>query len=512
MFNSRSALIENPGDSLAGLHGLSEAVYGSASRGVSLPSFGGGLLRGSRREFLRRAACGFGAVAAAALWQSGEYAGVSAAEDAGSLAPKVPHHPPRAKHVIFLYMDGGPSSMDTFDPKPRLEREHGQPIKMKVQPTQFDNVGNVLKGLWPFHPRGESGLPISELLPYTAQFADDLCVIRSMTSAFSEHTNANYFLHTGHGLQGRPSIGSWASFGLGTESQDLPGFIVLNGGLIPPGGVDCFHNGFLPATHQGSIFKAGQHPVSDIDRLEASANLQRRKLQLMRQLDRQTLQQLGTHDALESAIANHELAFRMQTAVPEYVDTNQESRATQELYGMFAEYEPTRIYARNCLIARRLIERGVRFIELTCPGVGTDRWDQHSGLKEGHERNFRATDQPIAGLIADLKARGLLDETLLVWAGEFGRTPMAQGSDGRDHNPFGFTVWMAGGGAKGGMAYGATDDYGYYAIENKLEMHDLHATILHLLGIDHTRLTVRFGGRDMRLTDVFGHVVHDVVA
>ena len=464
----------------------------------------------SRREFLARAACGFGGVALAALAHDPAY-GVETV-DPGSLAARTPMFPTRAKHVIFLYMDGGPSQMDLFDPKPRLDKEHGEPIKVKVQPTQFDNVGTVMKCPWPFRNYGESGLPFGSIIPHIGAHADDICVIRSLTSEFSEHTNANYFLHTGHGLQGRPCAGSWVSYGLGTESRNLPGFIVLNGGLIPPGGLDNFHSGFLPATHQGSIFKPGANPVADLQRQEPTDELQRRKLGLVRQLDRHVVNSLGGHREIEAAVANYELAFRMQTAVPELTDVSHETKATQELYGLFSDYEPTRIYGRNCLIARRLIERGVRFIELTCPGVGVDRWDQHSGLKDGHEKNCRATDQPIGALLTDLKARGLLDETLVLYAGEFGRTPMAQGSDGRDHNPFGYSVWLAGGGVKGGMTYGATDDYGYHAIDKKLEMHDLHATMLHLLGIEHTQLTVRFGGRDMRLTDVFGHVVTDVCA
>ncbi len=463
---------------------------------------------GSRRAFLAQAACGFGAAAFTVLCTDPAYGAI----DPGSLEPREPMFPARAKHVIFLYMDGGPSQMDLYDPKPLLEKEHGQPIKMKVQPTQFNNVGNVLKSPWPFANYGESGLPLSTLLPHLGKNADRVCVIRSMTSAFSEHTNANYFLHTGHGLQGRPSMGSWVSYGLGTECRDLPGFIVLNGGLIPPGGMDCFHNGFLPATHQGSIFKAGKTPVADLDRTEQTSAAQERKLSLLKRLDRGVLQAHAGQREIESAIANYELAYRMQTAVPALADVGSESKATQELYGLFSDYEPTRIYGRNCLIARRMIERGVRFIQLTCPGVGTDRWDQHGGLKEGHERNCRAVDQPIGGLIADLAGRGLLDETLIICAGEFGRTPMAQGSDGRDHNPFGYSVWLAGGGVKGGLAYGATDEYGYHAIDKKLEMHDLHATMLYLLGIEHKQLTVRFGGRDMRLTDVFGHPVTDIVA
>ena len=465
----------------------------------------------SRRHWLQRVSSGFGAVALSALAHESGFA--ATADDLNPLAPKETHHAPRAKHVIFLYMDGGVSHLDTFDPKPLLAKEDGQPFKMKVQPTQFDNVGTVLKSPWEFKNRGESGLPISELFPNIAKHADELCVIRSMTSNFSEHTNANYFLHTGHGLQGRPSMGSWFTYGLGTESDNLPGFVVLNGGLIPPGGLDCFHNGFLPATYQGSVFKSGATPVADLIRTEKTKSAQLRKLDLLRQLDETVVDQVGAHDELESAIRNYELAFRMQTAVPDLVDLSSETDATREKYGLNSPQDQTRNYGRQCLTARRLVEQGVRFIELTCPGFGgVDRWDQHSNLKSGHEKNASAVDQPIAALIEDLKERGLLEDTLLVWAGEFGRTPMAQGKDGRDHNPFGFTIWMAGGGVKGGMTYGATDEYGYYAIENKLQIHDMHATMLHLLGIDHTRLTMRFSSRDMRLTDVHGKVVKEIIS
>ncbi|MFN0199858.1 MAG: DUF1501 domain-containing protein [Planctomycetaceae bacterium] len=468
----------------------------------------------SRREMLMQSACGFGALALSALGVgalAAESSSGNSQESLNPFAPRPTHFAPKAKNIIFLYMDGGPSHVDTFDPKPQLDKEHGQPFKMKVQPTQFDSIGNVLKSHWKFHQHGESGLPISELFPHLAKCADWLCMIHSMTSAFSEHTNANYFLHTGHGLQGRPSMGAWASYGLGSECRDLPGFIVLNGGLIPPGGLDCFHSGFLPASHQGSVFKSGSMPVADISRLEPTDAAQLRKFEFMKRLDRIGWKARGEHAEIEAAIANYELAAQMQLAVPEIMRIDQESKATQELYGLFDEFPQTRIYAQQCLVARRLIERGVRFIELTCPSPEADRWDQHGGLKVGHERNARAVDKPIAGLLVDLESRGLLSDTLVVWSGEFGRTPMAQGSDGRDHNPFGFTVWMAGGGVKGGFRFGATDEYGYYAVENKQEIHDLHATMLHLLGIDHTQLTYRFSSRDMRLTDVHGHVMHEIV-
>ncbi len=469
----------------------------------------------SRREMLSRCSNGFGGVALTALLQGAAGrldAAPSAPTTMGSLAPKAPHFPPRAKHVIMLYMDGGPGQMDTFDPKPRLKAEHGKPFGMKMEPTQFNNRGNTHGGHWDFHTYGQSGIEVSDLFPHVAQHVDKLCVIRSMVSEFSEHTNGNYFLHTGLGLAGRPSAGAWITYGLGTENENLPGFIVLNGGLTPPGGLDCFSSGFLPATFQGSFFRPSDPPVANISPLENSARLQRNKLGLLGALDASSRQQFGGSGAVEAAISNYELAFRMQAAVPELMAFDQETETTRNRYGLDAKYKPTRIFGTECLMARRLVERGVRFIELTCPNVGADRWDQHGGLKTGHTNNARAVDQPIAALLGDLDERGLLDETLVLWCGEFGRTPFSQGPDGRDHNPFGFTLWMAGGGVRGGMTYGATDEYGYKAVENRVEIYDLHATMLHLLGIDHTRLTVRFSGRDMRLTDVHGHVLQEILA
>jgi hypothetical protein len=451
---------------------------------------------------LRRCGSGFGGVALAALLGESMSA-------AAPLAPRAPHYPPRAKQVIFLFMDGGPSQVDTFDPKPRLDRENGQPFRAKIEPTQFNNIGATLKSPWKFRQHGQSGLPISDLFPHVAQCADELCVIRSMVANFSEHTNANYFIHSGHGQQGRPSMGAWITYGLGSECRDLPGFLVLGSGMIPPGGLDCFTSGFLPATYQGSLFQRGEQPVADLTPAEGP-DRQQSKLKLLRKLDRAVLERFGSGDQLESAIANYELACRMQTAVPDLIDLRGESRATLALYGVDAG--PTDLFGRQCLLARRLVERGVRFIELLCPHVGHDRWDQHSNLLKGHEDNARAVDRPIAGLLRDLKSRGLLDETLVVFAGEFGRTPFAQGSNGRDHNPFGFSIWLAGGGVRGGMVHGATDEYGYHAIENKVEIHDLHATMLHLLGFDHRKLTFRFGGRDMRLTDVHGEIVQPILA
>ena len=427
------------------------------------------------------------------------------------MAPRPQHYPAKCRNVIFLYMDGGVSQVDSFDPKPLLTKEHGQPFKMKMEPTQFANNGATLGSPWAFKPGGKCGTPVSDLFPHVRECMDDVAVVRSMTSNFSEHTTANYFLHTGSGQQGRPSMGAWFAYGLGSPCQDLPGFVVLNGGLVPPGGLDNFNSGFLPASYQGSIFKPTKQPVANITPTDARAELQRGKLALMNKLDAAVVERLGRQDPLESAIANYELAFKMQSAVPELMDVAGETDATKKLYGIDADYDKTRVFAAECLVARRLIERGVRFVELTVPNTGHDRWDQHKNLRKGHEDNARAVDQPIAGLLRDLKSRGLLDTTLVVWAGEFGRTPFAQGTDGRDHNPFGFSVWLAGGGVKGGAVYGATDEYGYKAVDGRCQMHDLHATMLHLLGLDHKKVTYRWGGRDMRLTDVHGELITPIL-
>ena len=451
---------------------------------------------------LLRSANGFGAVAFSALMAETALAG-----------KPVFHHQPKARNIIFLYMDGGPSQVDTFDYKPLLEKFNGRDphTVFKVEPTQFNNIGKVMASPWKFKQHGQCGTWVSELFPNIAECVDDMAVIKSMMSKFPEHTSANYFLHTGSGLQGRPSMGAWMGYGLGSENQNLPGFIVLNGGLVPPGGLDNFNSGFLPAAFQGSVFRAGDPPVANINRLEASDAEQQRKFALLRKLDASVAERLGRPDEIESAIKNQETAFRMQTAVPELIEINSESPAVKRLYGLEATYPQTRTFGRQCLIARRLIERGARFIELTVPSTVHDRWDQHANLRKGHEDNCRAVDQPIAGLLRDLKARGLLETTLVVWGGEFGRTPFAQGNDGRDHNQYGFTIWMAGGGVKGGIVHGETDEFGYKAQRGRVEIHDLHATMLHLLGIDHKKLTFRFGGRDMRLTDVHGNVVHEIV-
>ncbi len=473
----------------------------------------------NRRTMLRQAANGFGALALTALFAPGAaLAGAGSTIAPGPrrpLTPKSPHFPARARNVIFLFMEGAVSQVDSFDYKPMLVKYHGQdPRKAigKLEKTQFENIGQVLKSPWTFRQRGQCGMWISDLFPHVAERADDLCVLRSLTSTFPEHTSANYFLHSGTGLQGRPSLGAWVAYGLGSHNEDLPGFVVLNGGQIPSGGLDNFGSGFLSATYQGSLLNARGTPLANVVPSEKTSRLQQAKQRLVARLNQRGLESSGGVDALESAIANYELAARMQVAIPDLMDLAGETEATKKLYGLDATFEHTRTYARQCLLARRMIERGVRFIELTIPMVdGYSRWDAHGGLTKNHGDNARAIDQPIAALITDLKQRGLFDETLIVWAGEFGRTPFAQGSDGRDHNEFGFSVWLAGGGVRGGMTYGETDEWGYKAAVNKLEMHDLHATILHLLGLNHEQLTFRFGGRDMRLTDVAGHVVRDII-
>jgi hypothetical protein len=460
---------------------------------------------------LLQASCGFGAVAASALLNR-ERAGAAAAGGNSS-----PHHPARATSVIFLYMDGGVSQVDSFDPKPRLKRDEGKDPRslFKVEATQFNAIGTILPSPWSFRNHGASGIPISDLFPHLGSVADDLAVIRSMTSDFPEHSNANFLLHTGHGLQGRPSMGAWTTYGLGSENDELPGYMVINGGTIPPGGFDCFSSGFLPASFQGTVVKPTSAGVANVRPADPSAAHQRAKLDLTRSLDRDFAVQIAgaaaVPDAIDSAIINQELAYRMQTEVPQLFDLAQETAATKRAYGLESAYEKMRVFGAECLLARRMVERGVRFVELTCPECGGNRWDQHGNLKQGHEDNARAVDQPIAALIRDLRARGLLDSTLVVFSSEFGRTPFAQGKDGRDHHPQGFSLWMAGGGVRGGTIVGATDDYGYHVIEKKFTIHDLHATMLHLLGIDHMRLTHRFSGRDMRLTDVSGNVIHDVV-
>ncbi len=472
----------------------------------------------SRREALRRYANGFGGLALSALLAEWNSAQTQAAPvNQRSLDPmkeRPPQYPAKAKSVIFLFMDGGVSHVDSFDPKERLQKESGQPLPLK-RPQHVRAVSPILYGSpFEFRKYGQCGADVSSLFPHIAACADDLAIIRSMVAEHSEHTAGNYFIHSGSGLQGRPSMGAWVTYGLGSPCRNLPGFIVMDTGMIPPGGLDIFGSGFLPASYQGSLFRRGQFPVADIAPRESDTALQKGQLELLHSLDSRVASRYGPVDEMDAAIANYELAFRMQTSVPELVEISGETEATRKLYGL--DEKDTEDFGRACLLARRMVERGVRFIELLPPKrEGADRWDQHSRLKDGHSANAKATDKPIAGLLKDLKARGLLDQTLVIWSGEFGRSPTAQGTGdgvGRDHHPYGFSMWLAGGGIKGGTTYGATDEYGYYAVDNTVNVHDLHATALHLLGLDHTRLTFPFGGRQMRLTDVQGQLVNGILA
>ena len=409
-------------------------------------------------------------------------------------------------------MDGGVSHVDSFDPKPKLAEVDGKDVGQVDNPTA--NVNRKwLKSPWTFRPHGQSGLPVSELFPHVASCADDLCVIRSMKAELPLHSTGVLFLHTGSNNAGRPSLGSWTNYGLGSENENLPGFVVLSFGVVPCGGLENFSNGFLPANHQATLLKADGTPIDNIVPADADRRIQRTKLDLLGDQDRSFSRSLGTDDAVEAAIKNYEMAYRMQSVVPDVLDLGRESEATKKLYGIDSPVASKRLYGIQCLRARRLVEAGVRFVEVTCPpGASNGAWDQHGDLKKGHEKNALDTDQAIAGLLKDLKSRGLLEETLVLCAGEFGRTPHSAGRDGRDHHPEGFSVWLAGGGVQGGTTYGATDELGMHAVEDIVTMHDLHATTLHLLGLDHEKLTYRYGGRDFRLTDVHGRVVKEVLA
>lgn len=464
----------------------------------------------SRRDFLKLTSRGISAFALSNL--------VNAAGTASRLP--LLHHKPRAKSVIFLYMSGGFSHVDSFDPKHLLKQRHGQPMPVPLERTQFDQNGNIMASPWDIGKYGKSGLEMTNMFPKIAARADDLTIIRSMTAKFSEHSQGNFFMHTGFPFLGYPSAGAWVSYGCGTVNPNLPSYIVLRSknAAIPHGGVSIFGNAFLPATNQGSIFNISENqavPHTTPTMLKAE---QRRSLDLIGKLDRGFADRIAAKDAVMASVANAETAFLMQEAVPELTDISSESEATKTLYGIDSKNENQAEYGRQCLMARRLVERGVRFVELSCcnQGVGGGNsgnpWDQHSELQRGHGAMAEQIDGPIAALIGDLKTRGMLEETLIVFTGEFGRTPFSQGSNGRDHNPYGFSLWLAGGGTKGGVAYGDTDELGYRAVTNVSTVYDLWATVLHLLGIDHERLTFRWSGRDMRLTDVHGNVIHDIIA
>lgn len=464
----------------------------------------------SRRAMLQRSAAGFGHLALASLLaqqSQGSSAPVS------PLAAKLPHHAARAKRVIFLFMKGGPSAVDTFDPKPLLDRDHGKAYPFAQPRVKFAETGKLLKSPWKFKQYGQSGLPVSELFPHVAQCADELCVIRSLHGTNPAHGGALLKLHTGSDVQVRPSMGSWITYGLGTENDNLPAFITICPTLAH-GGVNNWGAAFLPAWCQGTpignaAVPSDQAMVKHIRNTQLSASLQRQQLDLLAQMNHEHLELTGPNQALEGRINSFELAFRMQMAMPDAQDVENETEVTKKLYGM--DNPVTSNFGRQCLMARRFIERGVRFVQVTHSDSEV-QWDQHGNLYKGHSKNAAEVDKPIAGLLKDLRSRGLLQDTLVIWGGEFGRTPTAQGTDGRDHNPEGFTMWLAGGGVKAGSTYGATDDYGYFAQENKVHIHDFHATILALMGMDHEKLTYKYAGRDFRLTDVFGHVVKEVFA
>jgi hypothetical protein len=431
--------------------------------------------------------------------------------DAMSAAPKpstLPQLPGKAKRVIFLFMHGGPSQVDTFDYKPQLQSDDGKQLPFKAA-SNIDAVPKLLKSPWKFARHGQSGGWVSELLPHMSKHIDDLCVIRSMHSRGQSHGQAVSMIHTGSDSLVRPSVGAWISYGLGSENPNLPAFVSISP-ASGHGGPRNYGCAFLPAAHQATVIgnsgKLGKVKISHLGNDRLSADEQAAQLKLLQAMNRDHLSRAKQDEQIRGAIESFELAFRMQSAAPRVLDLSQEPRHTQDSYGIGTK--ETDNFGRQCLLARRLVESGVRYVEVSTGNV----WDQHSNLVSGHEKNSLATDKPIAGLLADLKVRGLLDDTLVVWGGEFGRTPIVQGSNGRDHNPQGFTVVLAGGGVKGGIAYGNTDEYGYYAVENRVHMHDLHATMMHLLGLNHTRLTYRYAGRDFRLTDVYGNVVHDVIA
>lgn len=456
----------------------------------------------SRRTMLARTAVGFGSLALASLLAETAQADVS-----NPLAPKPGHFPARAKRVIFLFMKGGPSHIDTFDPKPLLDRDDGKPCPIAKPRVQFAPTGNLLKSPWKFKQYGESGIPVSELFPHVAECVDNLCMLHSVHGTNPAHGGALLKLHTGSDNFVRPSIGSWVSYGLGTENADLPAFVTICPTLAH-GGINNWGSAFLPAVYQGTPLgnasvSSDKAKVKYIRNERLPREVQRLQLDLLEQANRDHLAESGPEASLEARINSFELAFRMQQAMPQVEDLSQESAATHKLYGL--DDPVTANFGRMCLLARRFCEQGVRYIQVTHSDPYV-QWDQHAELKKGHEKNAREVDKPIAGLLKDLKSRGLLEDTLVWWGGEFGRTPVAEGKDGRDHNPEGFTMWFAGGGVKGGFRYGATDDYGYYAAVDKMHIHDVHATILHLLGLDHERLTYRYAGRDFRLTDVEGHV------
>lgn len=476
----------------------------------------------SRRQMLNRFATGFGGLALNGMLAEQLFSGQDATSQHKSpLAARTPHHAPKAKRIIFLFMSGGPSHIDLFDHKPMLDRDDGKPLPFKERGVQFAERGNLMRSPWKFRPTGQSGIPMSELWQYLPGVADELCMIHSVCETNVAHGGACMKLHTGNEAVVRPSMGSWISYGLGTENNNLPSFITICPQSIH-GGVDNYGTAFLPSIHQGVALGTPGYPntlaknakFDYMSNSQLTYDQQRLQLKLLRQMHNS--RNANTIGDLEARIQSFELAFRMQTEAPEVMDISTESKATREMYGL--EDSTTENFGLQCLLARRYAEAGVRFIQVSHAGTlpyTNEQWDQHSHLKEGHSTNVAQIDKPITGLLKDLKSRGLLKDTLVLWGGEFGRTPTVEKrkkvNKGRDHHPDGFTMWMAGGGVKAGFRYGKTDDYGYYAVEDRCTIHDLHATILHLLGIDHERLTYRHEGRDYRLTDLSGNVAEGMI-
>lgn len=470
----------------------------------------------TRREMLRVCGNGFGMLGLASMLTDPAHAAIDNEADraANPLAPRSPMFPARVKRVIFLFMSGGPSHVDTFDPKPRLTADNGKPLPFEKPRLERTRTGNLLASPFSFKKYGQSGIDVSELFPNVAGCVDDLCVIRSMVADNINHNGACLQMNTGEQAFSRPSLGSWLTYGLGSENQNLPGFVVISPAQ-PAQGAPLWNSSFLPAAYQGTLVSDLKNPIVNLKSPAVSADRQREQLdtlQLLNDLHRR--QRPGDDGTLNARIASYELAFRMQREAPEAFDVERESVETKKLYGL--DQAHTEIFGRQCLLARRLVERGVRFVQVyhteTSKRKSCQLWDQHGGLRSELPANCAATDVPIAGLLKDLKARGLLKDTLVVWGGEFGRTPTAEGTDGREHHPFGFTMWLAGGGVKAGTVYGATDEFGWHSVENKVHVHDLHATILHLMGIDHEKLTYQYGGRNYRLTDVYGNVVRGIIA
>jgi hypothetical protein len=456
----------------------------------------------TRRQLLLQTGAGFGSLALTALLADKTIATTSAANP---LAPREPHFKARAKRVIFLFMPGGPSQVDTFDPKPELTKQHGKPSPK----LYLGQKRNLLASPWKFQKYGKSGLEVSELFPQVGSCVDRLCVIRSMVADDVNHPGGCLQMNTGERVATRPSLGSWVTYGLGTENQNLPGFIAIGPGPLIEGGRQ-YGAAFLPAAHQGTFVSDLTKPIQNLKNDQVKPDRQRQELDTLRRLNEMHGEDRSEDSRLSARIESFELAYRMQVQAPDAFDLTREPDRVQHRYGI--DRAETAMFGRQCLLARRLVERGVRFVQLYHTTGGFQPWDQHSDLKGGHAKNALATDRPIAGLLEDLQARGLLEDTLVIWGGEFGRTPAAEGTNGRDHHPYGFTMWLAGGGVRGGMAHGETDEFGWDAVQDRVHIHDLHATILHLLGLDHERLTYRHAGRDYRLTDVSGVVVKSILA